>query len=86
MVTKGTDLNLNEMATAFKNDEEEDDEDDRQHDDKSGEESEEEADGFVTDIHVSVQCMMDLIPSMEQVLQQKNSTAPLFEEERGRRL
>jgi hypothetical protein len=74
------------MSTAL-NSEIVEDNDSSEHENKSDNENEneEETDGFVTDIQISVQCMMDLIPSMEQVLQQQSSTkASLMFEEGGR--
>jgi hypothetical protein len=53
----------------------EDDEDEEEEDGSDGKvESDNEVDGFVVDIQFYVECLMDLIPSMDQVLQQHNST------------
>jgi hypothetical protein len=40
-------------------------------DEDSEDESPDDEDEFVVDMHTSIQCLMDLVPSMEQVLQQQ---------------
>jgi hypothetical protein len=47
------------------------DKEDNDDEEDSEDESPDDADEFVVDMHTSIQCLMDLVPSMEQVLQQQ---------------
>jgi hypothetical protein len=51
--------------------ESEDREQDNDDEEDSEDESPDNANEFVVDLHTSIQCLMDLVPSMEQVLQQQ---------------
>lgn len=72
IILEGTDMNLIEISTAVRcRSIEDDDEKDANDCEINDDEDDEDADGFVEDIHISAQCLMDLIPSMEQILQRQ---------------
>jgi hypothetical protein len=84
LVRKGTDFNLFEESVLLNREMAKEDDDDGENTESDDEND--EADGFVEDIRITVHCLMDLVPSMEQALQQQNSSnsSVLLEEPRGR--